>query len=384
MLLTFALAALTAPVLQDPAPAPEPAPAPATEEPAPDPFAPKPITAIDVYGTLEASGGVAEALVRARAELAVGDLTDFDRDAVEARLRALEGVRDASVMTVLMPGAAIVMIGIDTPQSPRLALLPEPTGEQRLPAEMLQAYERASDLLMEGILSGEGGEDVVDGYSVPRYVPLAEAEAELRELALAQPDRVRGVLAASADATHRAVAAKALAYLPDKAAVVRGLSGSMLDPDPAVRNNAVRALGIFADWVVDMQPGPERERLVALLGEHLGVAPLVTMLSSFEWTDRNKSAALLARLVELPLESVHQAVRAEGLVALGEMAAWSSRGHALFSTRILANLAGRDVDEVFAADRAAREAGRLGAFALELVRAAEAAGGEPESADEAR
>ena len=370
MLLTLALAALTAPVLQDPAPAPEPA----AEAPAPDPFAPKPITAIDVYGTLEANGGVAEALVRARAELAVGDLTDFDREAVEARLRELEGVRDVSVMTVLMPGAAVVMIGVDTPKSPRLALLPEPTGEQRLPAEMLQAYERASDLLMEGILSGEGGEDVVEGYSVPRYGPLAEAEAQLRELTLAQPDRVRGVLAASADASHRAVAAKALACLPDKAAVVRGLSGSMLDPDPSVRNNAVRALSIFADWVVDLEAGPERERMVALLGEHLSVAPLVTMLSSFEWTDRNKSTALLARLVELPLPNVHAAVRANGMVALGEMATWSSRGHALFSTRILANLAGRDVDEAFAADKAAREAGTLDAFVAELARAAEAAG----------
>ena len=382
MLLTFALAALTAPVLQDPAPAP--APEPAAEEPAPDPFAPKPSTAIDVYGTFQGSGGVAEELVRSRAGLAVGDLTDFDRDAVEARLRKLEGVRDVSVMTVLMPGAAIVMIGIDTSMSPRLAFLPEPTGAERLPAEMLQAYDRAGDLLMEGILSGEGGEDVVDGYSVARYAPLAEAETALRELAQAQPDRVRGVLASSADATHRIVAAKALAYMPDKAVVVRGLSGAMLDPDPTVRNNAIRALGIFADWVVDMEAGPERERLVALLGEHLSVGPLVTMLSSFEWTDRNKSAALLARLVELPLPSVHAAVRAEGLMALGEMASWSSRGHALFSTRILANLAGRDVMEAYAADEAARGAGTLDAFVGGLVRAAEAAGVEPEPAPSER
>lgn len=358
----FAPLPTTAP--QDPAPAADEAPA--------DPFANLKIVSIDVYGART----IDPALLRKTAGLAIGDGTEFDKPAIEARLRALEGVEDARLVTVMMPGRAIAMIGIVEAGAPALELRAEPEGDVRLPAEALELYDRMNDLMIEGMMAGEAGERIVNGYAVSKYEPLADVATRFAELALAEPDTFAAVLRDASDAKHRAVAAKGLTYLDDKVAVVRALSAALVDPDPGVRNNATRGLSVLANYVADLPERPseateelasERDELARVLAEHLDPAPLFAMLESIEWTDRNKSSALLASLVELPNAELRAALSARSLPALAEMARWSSRGHSLFATRVLLNLAGREVKAGYAAEQAAREAGSLDAWVAELV-----------------
>ena len=63
--------------------------------------------------------------------------------------------------------------------------------------------------------------------------------------------QLRLVLQSSGDAVHRALAALVLGYAPDKPAVVEDLVHGISDPDEEVRNNAMRALMVFAD----IEPG---------------------------------------------------------------------------------------------------------------------------------
>ena len=334
-----------------------------------DPNAPQAIVSVDYYGVRK----VDQAALDQALQLKAGDLTDFDKPAIEARLKAVPGVRDAVLISVLMPGNAVVLVGIQEAGAPELKLRPAPTGDVRLTDEMIAAYIEISEQLYAGIMSGEGGEDIVDGHSFGKYAPLAAAERRLMQLARAEPQLVVQVLAESSAAEHRTAAAKALSYLADKRVIVRELSKAMLDADATVRNNATRALSILVKWVVDLpDPNPAIARtpdqdaakpskavLVQLLQDELDPTPLLTMLESLTWTDRNKASALLASLVQLPNEALQKSLRTESLPALAEMAKWHSRGHALFATRILSSLAGREPIALMADDKAAREVGRL-------------------------
>lgn len=334
-----------------------------------DPDAPQAIASVDYYGVRKTDQAALDQALRLKA----GDLTDFDKLAIEARLKAVPGVRDAKLISVFMPGNAVVLVGIQEAGAPELALREAPTGDARLTDEMLAAYTEIGEQLYAGIMSGEGGEEIVDGYSFGKYVPMAAAERRLMQLALAKPELVIQVLAESGDAEHRAAAAKALSYLADKRVVVRQLSQAMLDADSGVRNNATRALSILVKWIVDMpdprsvteeMPGqdaakPDRAALIQLLQDELDPTPLLTMLESLTWTDRNKASALLSSLVQLPNEALIERLRAHSLPALAEMAKWHSRGHALFSTRILGVMAGRDPQALMADDQAARQVGHL-------------------------
>ena len=71
--------------------------------------------------------------VRAALGLAAGDSTEFDKEAAVARLRAVPGVVDAAVLTVLMPGNAVLLVGVEERGTPKLALNAAPTGDVRLP-----------------------------------------------------------------------------------------------------------------------------------------------------------------------------------------------------------------------------------------------------------
>ncbi len=270
--------------------------------------------------------------------LGAGPGTDagFDRDAARERIVALDGVVDAKLILVMFPGNEVLWVGIEEEGAPQLELRPAPTGDARLPDELVAAYDELLQRSLEGIHGGESAEDNPDGYSVPRYAPAREQQAVLRDLARAEAERLPRVLLESADAKHRAVAASALAYLDDKAALVPLLAQGMVDPDSGVRNNATRALSVLANWASD-RPDFRVE---------LDPAPLIAMLESLEWTDRNKAGALLLSLTKDRDPDLLAALRASALPALDEMARWHLEGYAFPSVAILARLAGLPEDTI--------------------------------------
>lgn len=298
----------------------------------------------------------------------VGDPSEVDKEAVRGRLIAIEGVRDAVVIGMRIPGSVTLLVGIQEDGAAELELRPQPEGEVPCPEGLVEAYTKAMDLGYEGMMKGVSGEEIVDGHSFSEYEPVRELEHFLAELAFDRPDELLRVLHESRDATQRTAAAKAASYLDDKQLVVEALGHAMTDPDPSVRNNAVRALSVLAQWAngqddfrVELDPGPA-----------------LAMLESLQWTDRNKGAALLYRLSEGRDPELLAQLREASIPALAEMALWHSVGHATYSVVMLGRLAGHTDEEVKAKDAAARAKGDEAhrTFVNSLRAKAEAAKGE--------
>jgi len=110
----------------------------------------------------------------------------------------------------------------------------------------------------------------------------------------------------------------------------------MRDADPDVRNNASRALVVFAQY----SPKPPAQKI------NVSPEPFIRMLKSCVWSDRNKSAAALAQLSETRDPALLAEVREQALPALTEMATWKNLGHASYSLQILGRIAGLSDDAI--------------------------------------
>ena len=141
---------------------------------------------------------------------------------------------------------------------------------------------------------------------------------------------LRRVLRDSSDPGHRALAAQILGYAADKQAVVEDLVHGMSDPSEDVRNNAMRALMVFAN------AAPTAARSVP----SIPYQPFISLLNSPAWSDRNKAAGALKALSRNRDPQLLARLRNEAIAPLVEMARWKSDGHALFAFIILGRIAG--------------------------------------------
>jgi hypothetical protein len=142
--------------------------------------------------------------------------------------------------------------------------------------------------------------------------------------------QLRLVLRSSGDAAHRALAALVLGYAPDKPAVVEDLVHGISDPDEEVRNNAMRALWVFAD----MDPGVSRSV------PRIPSEPFLALLNSAVWSDRNKASVALVSMTATRDPELLAKLREESLASLVEMARWKSAGHAYAAYIILGRMTG--------------------------------------------
>jgi HEAT repeat protein len=198
------------------------------------------------------------------------------------------------------------------------------------------AYDRA---FAEAAEAGDFEEDRSAGHSLLHYPAARRAQEALIPLATRHEARLREVLRDASDPAHRARAAEVLGYHPDKRAVVPDLVAAVDDPDPGVRNDAVRALAVIA--VLDAAR-PE-------LGIGVPAEPFTQLVNSAVWTDRNKGSLALASVTERRDPAVLARLRRDALPALIEMGRWKSPGHATPALLILGRIADMPDDEVFAA-----------------------------------
>ena len=268
-----------------------------------------------------------------------GDWLDRRKE-LEAELRTVDGVVDATIMVMHVINSDAppnVLIGILEEDTPPLVLRDAPTGSINLPKEFHEAYRKGLDASMEGMMKGEGGETTDEGHAISRYLPARILDLKLRDLTREHLDLVRRALRESGDEESRTVAANAIAYAEDKSSIVADLEHAITDPHDSVRNNAVRALSVLADWAnrddVDFEVSVDPK-------------PLLAMLESYVWTDRNKASALLSKLTVRRDAGLLAALREHSIPALREMAMWRSVGHATFSIRILGRVAGLTEDEI--------------------------------------
>ena len=247
------------------------------------------------------------------------------------RLAKLPGVVRARIEVVCCDsGRVMVFVGIEEQGAPTLRLRPAPEGDVRLPADIDHAGEEFSKALMLAVQRGDAGEDRSKGHSLVHDPAARAVQERFIVFARRDPALLRLVLRNSSDAGERALAAQVLGYVGDKQSVVDDLERGMSDPDENVRDNAMRALMVFADAA----PGPDGSTL------HVPPGPFIELLNSPVWSDRNKaSGALMALSARIDRKALAE-LRKSALTPLVEMARWKSAGHALASFMILARVAG--------------------------------------------
>jgi len=305
-----------------------------------------PVGIIDFYGLRRVSAAEARRALPLREGDDLTSSEDALRRKVQDAQRQLEsslGVAQARLELVCCEAdRLIVYAGIVESGTAAVAVSPAaPQGGVRLAENIVQAGRAFEDALLKAVGRGDTSEDHSSGHALSR--DPARRATEDRFVTIAQRDlqRLRDVLHHSSDADHRALAAQILGYAPDKREIVGDLVDAAQDPAAAVRNNAMRALWAIAD-LANRSPG---------LGIHIPAGPFVPLLSSIQWSDRNKASVALLSLTEARDEGVLGALCAaeEAIPALGEMARWKAAGHARPAFFILGRLAGLPEEQIDAA-----------------------------------
>jgi hypothetical protein len=298
---------------------------------------------IDFYGLRQLTRADLSAAIRVQ----IGDSLTYSQEELRKRLLAVPGVLDADVSLICCDaGRSILYIGVREAGAPMLVFDAAPVGSEVLPPEILAVSSRYMRALIEGVRAGQSGEDDSAGHSLSLYPPARAEQEQMAAFAASHTGLLRTVLRHSANGQHRALAAQVIAYAPDKSSIIPDLVAAVRDPDEQVRNNAVRALGVMAMYA-QSHPGP------AL---NVPSAPFVDLLSSLEWTDRNKASFALAALTTTRDTALLRELRERALPDLIEIARWRSPGHALAAAVVLGRIGGLAEEEIFRMFQKDREA----------------------------
>ena len=208
-------------------------------------------------------------------------------------------------------GTYFLFIGLQGQSSKAFTYNPAPTGPMRMPSEALDLYDQTMAALNEAIQSGDPGEDDSQGYALSTYPKMKALDLKIRDYALHHEDIIRQVVTSSSDVKSREVASHFLGYAQQSQAQIDELIVATRDPDSGVRNNATRALAVLADSSLNVK-------------DKIPAATFVDMLSSGDWTDRNKSIALLTTLTASKNPQLLEQIRSQAIDALSEMARWHS------------------------------------------------------------
>jgi len=210
------------------------------------------------------------------------------------------------------------------------------TNDIKLPTEITGLYDSLQGLLMEAIHRGEAGEDRSSGHALTDYLPMRKVQQEFIRYANANLNLLIEVLKTSKYGSQRAVAATVMGYYHNKAAIIKDLLAAVTDFESEVRNNAVRAIGVIADYA---QSRPD-------LKLEIPANLFITMINSITWTDRNKSMGVLLSLTANRNKNLLDHLKRDALEPIVDMAKWKNIGHAEAGLRVLGRMAGWTEKEI--------------------------------------
>jgi hypothetical protein len=311
---------------------------------------PPPIRVIDFYGLHH--------VPRARVEQALGiregDPLPESKEAVEARLAKIPGVRAAHVGgTCCYEGGFVLWIGIEENGAPKLTFRDAPKANIHLPDALNKSVDDFYVAMEDAVRAGRDADDASRGYSL--MVDPKTRAIQQRFIGYAKDNLpvIRQVLWNAASDRERAHAAQVIAYAPDPRTVVPDLVHAIDDPSDDVRNTAMRALAIMAAYS-SQHPDAHIQ---------IPVTPFIKLLNSPVWTDRNKSLGTLRYITANRSAKELSALRREAMPALIEAAHWKLAGYAESALYVLGHIGGmreaaiakaiekRDVDAVVRAAR---------------------------------
>ncbi len=260
-------------------------------------------------------GGLPLQKVRATLLLHVGDtltFASFSRKPVnDAVLSAIGKLpTDVNVTCCDASQHLEIYIGLPGATSRPVPIGPTPSGNAHLDPEGLRLYEQGQPLLVQAVARGTAGEDDSQGYMISNDPALKAVNLAMRSYAVGRESELKYILQTASDPKDRRAAAALLGYVQRSTKQAEALSQAITDPDDDVRNNAVRALAVLS---------------AATTTDHLqiNVKPLIDLLYSGIWTDRNKASLLLYRMTEAKNPEVLQSLRNEAMGPLVEGASWT-------------------------------------------------------------
>ena len=282
-----------------------------------------PIGTIDFYGLHNLS----ESQVRQALKIKEGDSVPASLDDAVKELRALPGVERVypNIGCCDSNGKSTLYIGIEEKGFQAVRFSAAPKKNILLSDDVVEAGEAFGKAIEQAVLSGDAVEDQSQGHALTHYPAARAIQEQYIKFAARDLKRLRDVLHNSNNAEHRALAAQVIAYTKNKQAVVSDLVAAIKDPDENVRNNAMRALGVMARAKSKIR---------------IPYSPFISLLNSYVWEDRNKSAFNLYMLTQKRDPALLAQLRNQGRESLAEMARWKSRGHAITSFFILGRIAG--------------------------------------------
>ena len=264
-----------------------------------------------------------------------GEEPAFLQESEDRLARSPDIARARTTLVCCDQGRAIVYVGIEERGVATMRFRAEPEGDARLAADVVRAGDEAGNAIRLAVLRGDSGEDWSRGHALADDSATRAVQERFVLYATRDLPELRLVLQRSSDAAHRALAALVLGYATDKPAVVEDLVRAMRDPSGAVRNNAMRALHVFANMLPSVSPSVPR----------VPAQPFVELLDSPVWSDRNKASLTLMALSRGRDLELLAKLQSQALAPLIEMARWKSEGHAQPAFFILARIAGYS-DEV--------------------------------------
>jgi hypothetical protein len=302
--------------------------------------APK-IGSIDFYGRRKAS----EESLRKALGVKAGDPLPASKGDVEDELVKVTPVVEAQLQAVCCDEKddAILYVGIEEKGAPHFDYRLPPTGEARLPEEIIDEYNAFVISVERAGRSGKIAEDWTAGHSMFANLDVREHQQRFLDLASKHLLTIRQVLRSSADDFHRQAAACLIGYAPkDKIAIVRDviadLQFALRDPDDTVRGTAIRSLGALS---VMASLNPE---------SRITISPtwFIEMLDSLIWNDKMAAVRALVTLSD-DREKTLLARLAEKSTALAEMASWKHLPHALPAFVLLGRSRGESEQTIQAA-----------------------------------
>lgn len=261
------------------------------------------VGAVELFGY----AGLDAAAIRAAVGVKPGDQFP-PRNEVTRRVRSQIGKEITFTRVCCNPeGRSVLFVGVPGDSARALTYRPAPNGSERAPKPVLAAYNAEMDAV-SAMVRGQAKD-------------FEKESAALRTAAAAHEEVLYTVLEQSSEWLDRAAAAHGLGKLPATPKIVKSLTNAVNDANSVVRNNATRALGVYA--------GDAKLRPL-ISGE-----PFIEMLWSLDWTDRNKALMVLSELVKDDNPALLKALREKAAVPLKEMAAWTSEGWAYSAREIL-------------------------------------------------
>ena len=293
------------------------------------------VGAINYFGY----GGLPLEKIRAALPLHVGDTlthASFSKQPINDAVSSVIGKppTDVNITCCIGDEQLEVFVGLPGSTSRAVAKRPSPSGTTRLDPEGLRLYEREQPLLGQAVVGGTAGEDDSQGYMISNDPALKAVNLAMRTYAMGREVELIHVLQTAGDPKERRAAAALMGYVRRSRTQVEALSDAMNDPDEEVRNNAVRALAVLAH---------------AATKDHLqiSVEPLIRLLYSGIWTDRNKASLLLMRLTEEGDPEMLATLQKEAMGPLVEGASWTDvPGHSTPFLVVLARIGGIDNDRL--------------------------------------